>query len=85
MLLILFTSFSTKKFLVTLSLMAFNVASKYTLVIKLLTSGISVSTAVNTKLAAKPLISGILLSTTVEADFLTKSLTPRIFLSILLI
>ena len=45
--------------------MAFNLASKFVFVTKLVTSGILFSTAVNAELVARPLILGILLSTSV--------------------
>ena len=69
MLLIFFSSLSRSKsfdlFLVTLSLMSFNLASKSVLVTKLVTSGILLSMAVNDELVARPLILGILPSTSV--------------------
>ena len=97
----LFLRFSTSKclllFLVTLSLIFFNLVSKsifilpsisLTLVLKsifltkILILGILFSTTVKTDFVAKLLISGILFSTTVKADFVAKLLISGILLSI---
>ena len=67
-----FNSLSRSKsfdlFLVTLSLMSFNLASKSVFVTKLLTSGILFSTDVNAELVPRPLILGILPSTSVMLE-----------------
>ena len=74
----MFSSFSTSKcldlFLVTLSLMAFNLASKYVFVIRPVISCILFSTVVNAEVVAKLLISGILFSTAVNAELLANPL-----------
>ena len=75
-------SMSFDLLLVTLSLMFFNLASKFLFVIKLVISDILFSTAVNAEVVAKPLISGMLFSTSVNSVLLAKPIISGIFFKI---
>ena len=81
-----FSSFSTSKcldlFLVTLSIMAFNLASKPVFFTKPVISGTLFSTAVNAEVVAKLLITRILFSTAVNAELVAYLLMFGILLSI---